>query len=75
MFTVAVVGSASRYYREKLVVASDRVVGDPQQLEVCMSILQGKDVLISLPTSYGKTFVYQQLPIAATEILRSCFLL
>ena len=40
-----------------------------------MSILQGKDVLVSLLIGYGKTFVYQLLPIAATEILHSCFLL
>ena len=32
-------------------------------------------MLGSLPTSYGKTFVYQLLPITATEILHSCFLL
>ena len=64
----------------KLVVASNRLVGcrpNPQQLEACMSILQGKDMLISLLTgySYGKTFVYQLLPSASTEIMRSCFLL
>ena len=39
------------------------------------TILQGKDVLVNLPTGYGKTFVYQLLPIAVTEILRSFFLL
>ena len=51
---------------------------NPQQLETCMSkhtMLQGKDVLVNLPTGYGKTFVYQLLPIAVTEILRSFFLL
>ena len=56
---------------KNLVVASDRLVGGrskPQQLEACMSNLQGKDVLISL-------LIHQLLPIAATEILHSCFLL
>ena len=38
------------------------------------TILQGKDVLVNLPTGYGKTFVYQLLPIAVTEILRSFLL-
>ena len=52
-------------------MASDRLVGGrskPQQLEACMSNLQGKDVLVSL-------LIHQLLPIAATEILHSCFLL
>ena len=34
-----------------------------------MSILQGKDVLICLLTSYSKMPTYQLLPIAATEIV------
>ena len=66
---------ALRKCLQVLVVASNRLVGgspNPQQLEACMSSLQGKDVLVSLLTSYGKTFVYQLLPIAATEILHSC---
>ena len=55
-----------------LVVASDRLVGGrlkPQQVEACMSILQGKDVLVCLLTSYSKMPTYQRLPIAATKIV------
>lgn len=56
-----------------LAVASDRLVGGrpkPHQLEACVNILRGKDVLVNLPTGYGKTLIYQLLPIAAKEILR-----
>ena len=55
-----------------LALASDRVVeGRPilQQLEAAMSIPQGKDVLVSLPTGYSKTLIYQLLPVTAEEIL------
>ena len=35
-----------------------------------MSILQGQDMLVSLPTGYGKALIYQFLPVAAEEILQ-----
>lgn len=77
MSTVAVVEALRKVppgvIERNIVVASNRLVGGkpkPQQLEACLSILQGKDVLVCLPTGYGKTLVYQLLPIAAKEILR-----
>ena len=62
--------------KRKPVVASNRLVGgkmNPQPLEAYRSILQGKDVFVSLPTGNRKTFVYQLLPITSKEILCSCF--
>lgn len=76
MFTVAVLevlgtvllGAVER----STAVASDRLVGGKpklQQLEAAIDILQGKDVLVSLPAGYRKTLIYQLLLIAAREIL------
>ena len=73
MSTVAVVlrKAPPDVIERNLTLASDRLVGDRpklQQLEAAMSILQGKDVLVSLPTGYGKTLIYQLLPVAAERI-------
>lgn len=35
-----------------------------------MSILQEKDVLLSLSTGYGKMLIYQLLPVTTEEFLR-----
>ena len=41
----------------------------PWQAEALQSILRGKDVLVTVPTGYGKSLIYQALPICA-NILR-----
>lgn len=39
-------------------------------IEAVMIILQGKDVLVSLFTGYGKMLIYQLLPVTTEEFLR-----
>ena len=41
----------------------------PWQAEALQSILRGKDVLVTVPSGYGKSLIYQALPICA-NILR-----
>ena len=41
----------------------------PVQLEAIHDLLSGKNVLVTVPTGYGKSFIYQVLPFCASSIL------
>ena len=41
----------------------------PVQLETLLAILRVENVFVSVPTGYGKSFVYQVLPACATYLL------
>ena len=43
-----------------------------EQLSAVQSLLNGDDVLMSVPTGFGKSLVYQLLPFCADSLLRSC---
>ena len=40
-----------------------------EQYEAVTELLRGKDVFVNLPTGFGKSLIYQVLPICAREIL------
>ena len=41
----------------------------PEQHYAVVELLRGRDTFVSLPTGYGKSLIYQVLPVCATEIL------
>ena len=41
----------------------------PYQAEALQVILRGKDVLLTVPTGYGKSLIYQMLPLCASVLL------
>ena len=41
----------------------------PEQHYAVVELLRGRDTFVSLPTGYGKSLIYQVLPVYATEIL------
>ena len=41
----------------------------PQQMEAIKTLMQGKYVIVSLPTGYGKSLIYSVLPYAYDELL------
>ena len=41
----------------------------PIQLEAVHELLSGRSVLVTVPTGYGKSFIYQVLPFCASSIL------
>ena len=41
----------------------------PVQLEAIHDLLSGKNVLVTVPTGYGKSFIYQVLLFCASSIL------
>ena len=40
----------------------------PKQQEVISTFVQGRDVLVSLPTGYGKSIIYAALPFVYDSI-------
>ena len=43
----------------------------PVQAEAVQAALQGKDVLVTVPTGYGKSLIYQMLPLCASFLLET----
>jgi len=40
----------------------------PKQIEAMTAFLQGNDVVVSLPTGYGKSIIYAALPYAFDKL-------
>ena len=45
------------------------IVLKDKQREAVLSILEGKDVFVMLPTGYGKSMIYGVLPLAFDNLL------
>ena len=56
---------------EEAIRQASKVVGltlKPKQLEAVFNFCNGKDVFVSFPTGYGKSIVYEILPLVFDKI-------